>query len=81
MVRSTSDRGKSSREADARALNRLRNQAKGCRNCGLWRNATQTVFGTVHPSSILRAPTEEGRRQAMTDFVADLKRIARRLNK
>jgi len=34
---------------------------------------------TVHPSSILRAPTDEDRRAAMDQFVADLKAIARRL--
>jgi DNA polymerase len=34
---------------------------------------------TVHPSSILRAPTDEARREAMKQFVADLKVIARRL--
>jgi len=42
----TSDReNSSSRSSDARALNRLRTQAKSCQNCDLWRNATQTVFG------------------------------------
>ncbi len=35
-----------------------------------------TVLATVHPSSILRAPDEESRRQAMQDFVADLKVVA-----
>jgi DNA polymerase len=29
----------------ARALAELRAEAAGCRNCDLWRNATQTVFG------------------------------------
>ena len=37
------------------------------------------VTVTVHPSSILRAPDSESRRQAMSDFVADLKAIAARL--
>jgi uracil-DNA glycosylase family protein len=36
---------------------------------------------TVHPSSILRAPSDEDRREAMERFVADLKAIARRLQK
>ncbi len=31
---------------------------------------------TVHPSSILRAPTDEDRHQAMAGFVADLKVVA-----
>jgi hypothetical protein len=35
------------------------------------------VLATVHPSSILRAPDEEARRQAMRDFVADLRRVAK----
>jgi DNA polymerase len=34
---------------------------------------------TVHPSSILRAPTAEARRTAMKLFVADLEAITRRL--
>jgi len=34
------------------------------------------VMATVHPSSILRAPTGEGRRQAMAQLVADLKTLA-----
>jgi uracil-DNA glycosylase len=37
------------------------------------------VVATVHPSSILRAPDEDARRQAMADFVADLKVVARLL--
>jgi DNA polymerase len=38
-----------------------------------------TVIATVHPSSILRAPDEEARRQAMRDFVADLEVVASHL--
>jgi DNA polymerase len=34
------------------------------------------VVATVHPSSILRAPDEAARRQALRDFVADLARVA-----
>jgi DNA polymerase len=34
---------------------------------------------TVHPSSILRAPDEDARRQEMREFVEDLKKIARKL--
>ncbi|HEY7196320.1 MAG TPA: UdgX family uracil-DNA binding protein [Gaiellaceae bacterium] len=37
------------------------------------------VIATVHPSSILRAPDEDAKRQAMSDFVADLKVVARLL--
>ena len=37
------------------------------------------VTATVHPSSILRAPDEESRREEMRGFVADLERIARKL--
>jgi|SRR5579862_137205 len=36
---------------------------------------------TVHPSSILRAPDEQSRQSAFEAFVADLKRIARRLER
>ena len=35
-----------------------------------------TVIATVHPSSILRADTEEARRVAYDEFVADLRKIA-----
>jgi uracil-DNA glycosylase family protein len=34
------------------------------------------VSATVHPSSILRAPDDETRREEMKRFVADLKRVA-----
>ena len=37
------------------------------------------VIATVHPSSILRAQTDEERQQAMEEFVADLKVLAKRL--
>jgi uracil-DNA glycosylase family protein len=37
------------------------------------------VFATVHPSSILRAPDDESRRQAYADFVADLEVAAKAL--
>jgi DNA polymerase len=33
------------------------------------------VTATVHPSSILRAPTDEARRAEMKRFIADLKKI------
>jgi uracil-DNA glycosylase family protein len=35
-----------------------------------------TVTATIHPSSILRAPDEEGRREEMRRFVEDLKKVA-----
>jgi uracil-DNA glycosylase len=34
------------------------------------------VLATVHPSSILRAPDERARGEAMRDFVADLRKVA-----
>ena len=34
------------------------------------------VTATVHPSSILRAPDDEARREEMGRFVADLKKMA-----
>ncbi len=37
------------------------------------------VTVTVHPSAILRAPDADARAQAMRDFVADLREVARRL--
>ena len=36
-----------------------------------------SVIATVHPSSILRAPDEAARREAMQDFVADLREVAK----
>ena len=38
------------------------------------------VTATVHPSSILRAPTDEGRRMETKRFIADLKKIAKALS-
>jgi DNA polymerase len=38
------------------------------------------VVATVHPSSILRQETEEDRKNAMADFVADLKVVAKLLS-
>ena len=35
------------------------------------------VLATVHPSSILRAPDEAARREAMEDFVTDLREVAK----
>jgi len=37
------------------------------------------VTATVHPSSILRAPDDDSRREEMKRFVADLKRVAAEL--
>jgi uracil-DNA glycosylase family protein len=37
------------------------------------------VFVTVHPSSILRATSSDDRREAMEQFVKDLKKVARAL--
>jgi uracil-DNA glycosylase family protein len=39
------------------------------------------VMATVHPSSILRAPDDEARRQEMEAFVRDLRAAARELRK
>ena len=37
------------------------------------------VMATVHPSSVLRAQTDEERQRAMEEFVADLRTLAKRL--
>ena len=39
------------------------------------------VTATVHPSSILRAPDDEARREEMKRFVADLKKVAAALSR
>lgn len=33
----------------AKTLKELREEARGCQNCTLWANATQTVFGAGDP--------------------------------
>ena len=38
------------------------------------------AIATVHPSSILRAPDEEARREAYADFVSDLREVAKLLD-
>ena len=38
------------------------------------------VSATVHPSSILRAPDDDSRREEMRAFVADLRKIAKNLS-
>jgi DNA polymerase len=35
------------------------------------------VVATVHPSSILRAPDDESRREQFDEFVADLRQVAK----
>ncbi len=35
------------------------------------------VLATVHPSSILQAPDEGARQEAMRDFIRDLKAVAK----
>jgi uracil-DNA glycosylase family protein len=39
------------------------------------------IIATVHPSSILRAQTDEDRQQEMTSFITDLKRVSKYLKK
>jgi DNA polymerase len=39
------------------------------------------VIATVHPSSILRAPDDETRRTGLKHFIADLKKVARLLQR
>src|SRR6185369_6057642 len=41
----------------------------------------QFVMATVHPSSILRAPDEQARREEMHRFIDDLKKVARILSR
>jgi uracil-DNA glycosylase family protein len=42
-------------------------------------NLAPVVMATVHPSSILRAPDEQARHQALKEFTADLKKITHAL--
>lgn len=48
---------------------------------GKWLSAAiaPNVMATVHPSSILRAPDDDSRHEEMRKFVADLKKVARKL--
>ena len=48
--------GKSASKA---ALEALRKRAKGCRDCPLWANATQTVFGEGEPNARLMLVGEQ----------------------
>jgi DNA polymerase len=41
----------------------------------------ERVIATIHPSAVLRAPDQEGRRQAYESLVADLKAVAKELEK
>lgn len=51
------------------------------RSRGQWVDSEMNadVMATVHPSSILRAPDDQARHAAMSDFVADLKKVAGRI--
>lgn len=44
-------------------------------------NGWPTVIATVHPSSVLRAPGSEARREARASLVADLRVVARELGR
>ena len=61
----------------------LGSTAKVTRDRGKFFESTLAPFVTltVHPSSILRAPDSAGRKLARDQFVADLKSIARKLNR
>src|SRR4051794_4243260 len=43
----------------SRALPAVRRAAEGCRGCGLWKDATQTVFGAGAPSAQLMLVGEQ----------------------
>jgi DNA polymerase len=53
------------------------------RNRGQWVHSSlpAEVLATVHPSSILRAESDDARHAAMSDFVDDLKVVAERLRR
>ena len=53
------------------------------RNRGRWVQSQMPadVMATVHPSSILRAPDDDARHAAMSEFVADLKKVAQRIHR
>jgi len=63
----------------ARAL--LGPSVRVMRDRGTWLPSplAANVTVTVHPSSLLRAPTPEARQEARAAFVADLRRVAQRL--
>ena len=63
----------------ARAL--LGPSVRVMRDRGKWLTSplAGNVTVTVHPSSLLRAPTPEARQEARAAFVADLRRVAQRL--
>jgi uracil-DNA glycosylase len=53
------------------------------RNRGQWIQSqfAADVTATVHPSSILRAPDDDARHAAMSEFVDDLKKVAERIRR
>jgi uracil-DNA glycosylase len=53
------------------------------RNRGQWIQSqfAADVMATVHPSSILRAPDDDARHAAMSEFVGDLKKVAERIRR
>ncbi len=58
----------------------VRAQARDCRACPLWKDATQTGFGevvTAHPSSVLRERDHDARRAAPRAIGEDLRLTAR----
>ena len=49
------------------ALERLRNEAKACRDCPLWQNATQTVFGEgPQNASVMLVGEQPGDKEDLT---------------
>ena len=59
----------------------LGNQFRVTKQRGQWLQSkiAPLVMATVHPSSILRAPDDDSRHEEMLKFVADLKKVAARL--
>lgn len=69
------------RQIDSRTIDLLGKAFKVSRQRGelVASSLAPIVTATVHPSSILRAPDDEARRNEMGAFVADLTRVARAL--
>jgi hypothetical protein len=54
------------------SLTRVRDEARGCRACDLYKHATQTVFG--------EGPARAGLRREMKQFTDDLRAAVRALS-
>ena len=75
-------------ERESKNLKVLRNEAKECKNCDLWKNGTQTVFGKGVNDAKIMIREQPGNQEDLqgqticrprrrTQFVDDFKKVAK----